>query len=92
MSKDYTHTVSDLVEAALQKKATQDGITTQELLDNQIDYYVACALYDSFPTASPVNAPDCTIQERQEVFAELVVNGEHAARTMVDEIRAAKGL
>ncbi len=92
MSKEYKHIVSDLVESALQKQAIKEGTTTQELLDKQIDYYVACSLYSSFPTASPVNAPDCSIKERLQVAAEQVVNGEQSARIMVDGIRATKGL
>ena len=86
MSKDYTITVSDEVEKALQKKATYDGITSDELLQNQLDYYVACALYNDFDPNSPINTPNLSIKGRLEVFAIYTNNGIEAGRIKVTEI------
>ncbi len=80
---DYTITVSDEVEAALQKKAASDGITTQKLVEYQVDYYMACALHDHLDPNHPVNTPGLSIKNRLEVFAEGVNKGEAAARTKV---------
>lgn len=86
MSKEYTITVSDEVESALQKKATYDNINTQSLIENQLYYYIACALYDSFPKIHPVNTPGLSIQERLEVYSVGVNGGEQAARDKINEI------
>ena len=88
MPKDYTITVSDEVNNALVKKASDDGITVQELIDSQLIYYIGCALYDSFPQVAPVNTPGLSIPERIEVYAAGVNSGEAAARAKVDEILA----
>lgn len=86
MPKNYTITVSDEVEKALQKKATYDGITTQELLQGQLEYYISCALYDDFDPNVPINTPGLSIQDRLEVYAVGVNDGEAAARTKVTAI------
>ena len=86
----YTIEVSDEVQAALVKKAKYDGITTQELVEGQLSYYIACALYESFPMNAPVNTPGLVIDERLEVYAVGVNEGELAARAKVDEILAGR--
>ena len=83
---DYIITVSEEVEKALQKKASVDGITAQELIKKQLDYYIACALYDHFKPSAPVNTPGLTIKERLEVYAVGVNSGEQAARDKVSDI------
>ncbi len=90
MSKDHIITVSDDVEAALQKKATKDGITADELLQNQLEYYIGCALYADFDPNAPINCPGLSITERLEVYAEGVNKDEAAARAKVTEILAAR--
>ncbi len=90
MSKEYTITVSDEVEKALQKKAAYDHITTDELLQHQLEYYIGCALYDSFDPNAPINTPGLSITERLEVYAEGVNKGEDAARVEVTRILAAR--
>ncbi len=86
MPKNYTITVSDEVEAALKKKAESDNITTQEFIENQLDYYIACALHKQFDPNVPINTPGLSIQERLEVYATGVNDGEAAARAKVTEI------
>lgn len=83
---DYTITVSDEVNNALIKKAAVDGITPQQVVENQLIYYIGCALYDSFNHAAPINTPGLSIRERIEVYAAGVNSGEQAARAKVDEI------
>ena len=90
MSKNYTITVSDEVEAALQKKAAYDGITAKALIQNQLEYYIGCALYADFDPNAPVNTPGLSIKERLEVYAEGVNKGEAAARTKVTSILASR--
>ena len=86
MPKNYTITVSDEVEKALQSKATYDGITTQALIESQLDYYIACALHDSFDPNTPINTPGLSIKDRLEVYAIGTNSGENAARTKVTEL------
>jgi len=86
MPNNHTITVSDEVEAALQKKAAADGITVIELLQKQLDYYVGCALYDHFAPNTPINTPGLSIKDRLEVHATGVNSGEDAARAKVIEL------
>lgn len=86
MSKDYTITVSDEVELALQKKASYDGITTQALIEAQLDYYMACALHEHLDPNHPINTPGLSIKDRLEVYAEGINNDENAARAKVTKI------
>lgn len=90
MTKKYTITVTDEVNAALKKKATEDGITPKELLQGQLEYYVACALYDHFDPNTPINTPGLTIHDRLTVHAVGVEQGENAARAKVLEILNSK--
>ena len=83
---DYIITVSEEVEKALQKKASVDGITAQELIKKQLDYYIACALYDHFDPNVQINTPNLSIKERLEIYAVGVNSGEKAARDKVNMI------
>ena len=87
MSKNYTIVISDEVESALIHKAEADGITTQELVESQIDYYLACALHDHLDPNHPVNTPGLSIKDRLEVYAIGVNEDEAAARTRITELR-----
>ena len=90
MSTAHTITVSDEVEAALQKKATYDGITVKALIQTQLEYYIGCALYADFDPNALVNCPGLSIKERLEVYAEGVNKDEAAARAKVTEILASR--
>ncbi len=83
MPRVMTINVSDEVDKAIQKKAAADGITEDELIQNQLEYYIACALYRSFPPNTPVNCPGLSITDRLEVYAVMVNDGEEAARQKV---------
>ena len=87
---DYTITLSDEVDAAIIKKAAYDGITPDELIQGQMEYYIGCALYADFDPNAPVNTPGLSIRERLEVYAEGVNNDEAAARAKVTAILAAR--
>jgi len=90
MSKKHTIIVSDEVENALKKKALKDGNTVSDLLRNQVDYYVACALYDDLNENDPINTPDLSIKERLEVMAICTNEGIEAGREKVTEILLAR--
>ena len=83
---EHTITVSDEVEKALQKKAQHDGITAQKLIEQQLNYYIGCALYDDFDPNVPINTPGLSIPEKLEVYAVGVNQDESAARAKVTEI------
>jgi len=82
----YTIEVTDEVEAALRKKADTDGITTQKLVEQQMDYYIACSLHDHMNPSAPVNTPGLSIKERLQVYAVGVNEGEQAARDLAASI------
>ena len=86
----YTLTITDEVNAALEKKAAMDDITPQELLQSQVEYYLGCALYDCMGLNHPINTPGLSIAERLEVYAIGVNEGEKAAHDKVDEILASR--
>ena len=86
MSKNHTITVSDEVEAALQQKSLKDGITVIELLNRQVLYYLACALYDDLDQNDPINTPRLSIVQRLEVIAVATTQGNKKARLKVIEI------
>ncbi len=86
MPNPYTITVSLEVEKALKKKSAADGITEDELIQNQLEYYIACALYKSFDPNTPLNTTGLSIHDRLEVYAVLVNDGEAAARQKVRDL------
>jgi hypothetical protein len=90
MSKEYTIIVSDEVEAALQKRAVAKETDTQSLVDEQMKYYIGCSLYDFFDPNAPINTPRLSIEERLEVYAVGVNDGEEAARAKVTDILDAR--
>jgi len=90
MSKIYTITVSDEVEAALQKVAAKKMITTQKLIETQLAYYIGCNLYNEFPPSHPVSIPGLSIKERLEVNAEVALKGRDAGFTKADALIAAR--
>ena len=90
MPKDYTITVSDEVEAALQKVALVGNITSQAVIEAQLDYYIACSLYDHFRPNSPINTSELSISERLEVYAVMVNSSEQAARDTADALITAR--
>ena len=90
MSKNYSVTVSDEVEAALQKKATKDRITVIQLIQNQVEYYLACALFNDLDSNNPINTPLLSIKERLEVMAICTNQGINAGRDKVTEILSSR--
>jgi len=83
MSKKYTITVTDEVEAALQKVAAKDGITTQEVVEHQLNYYIGCALYENIESEVPLNTPGLGPKERTEAYAIAVNKGIDEAKLYV---------
>lgn len=90
MSENHTITVSDEVETALIKKAAHDGITADELLTNQVKYYLACALFNDLDCRNPINTPELSIQERLDVIAVTYNQGFDAGVDKVAEILASR--
>jgi len=64
MSKDYTFTVSDDVEVALQKKASLLGITTDDLLQKTLEFYLSYVLYTYTLPATAVDLSDSSIKPK----------------------------
>lgn len=87
---NYTITVTDEVSAALAIRAAHDGIMVDELVQNQLTYYIACSLHDFMSPTVPVNTPGLSIAERAQVYAVGVNNGEESARQKVKDLINAK--
>lgn len=90
MATEYTITVSDEVEEALQAAAAHDSITVQELVEQQLTYYIACALYRFMNPTRPFNTPNLSIQERIEAYAIYINDGEEAAQQYVDGVLSSR--
>lgn len=86
MSTDHIITVSDEVEKALIKKAEYDGITIKKLLENQVLYYLACALFNDLECGNPINTKELSIKERAEVISVTYNQGFDAGVAKVAEI------